>query len=300
MSIPLQLVTGFLGSGKTTFLKNYLANFAGERKIGVIQNEFSDSNIDGQELRQTQSGFELLEVNNGSVFCVCLLGSFVESLAAFVDQHQPDELIMEASGMSDPLSVGQIFQSSALKSRVYLDRVWCLVDARNFGKMAGLQTRVVHQIRIADSIVVNKTDLAGSSRNDLVLQVKKLNPFAEILPTTFANVDFTTGKKVMKFFPANEQAENGRPNLESVVIKTSRLISSENLECFLKICISVCIRSKGYINMLSGEKLFLQGSFDDYSLVTADYFQAPTEIVLIGNFQGKENLQKMFENLCER
>ena len=300
MSIPLQLVTGFLGSGKTTFLKNYLATFAGQRKIGVIQNEFSDSNIDGQELRQSRSGFELLEVNNGSVFCVCLLGSFVESLAIFVDRHQPDELIMEASGMSDPLSVGQIFQSSALKSRVYLDRVWCLVDARNFGKMAGLQTRVVHQIRIADSIVVNKTDLAGSITNDLILRVKKLNPFAEILPTTFANVDFTTSKKVMKFFPANEQAENGRPNLESVVIKTSRLITSENLECFLKTCISGCIRSKGYINMLSGEKLFLQGSFDDYSLVTADYFQAPTEIVLIGNFQGKENLQKMFENLCER
>ena len=300
MSIPLQLVTGFLGSGKTTFLKNYLANFVGQRKIGVIQNEFSDSNIDGQELRQSSLGFELLEVNNGSVFCVCLLGSFVESLAAFVDQHQPDELIMEASGMSDPLSVGQIFQSSALKSRVYLDRVWCLVDARNFGKMAGLQTRVVHQIRIADSIVVNKTDLAGSITNDLILRVKKLNPFAEILPTTFANVDFTTSKKVMKFFPANEQAENGRPNLESVVIKTSRLITSENLECFLKTCISGCIRSKGYINMLSGEKLFLQGSFDDYSLVAADYFQAPTEIVLIGNFQGKENLQKMFENLCER
>jgi G3E family GTPase len=136
--------------------------------------------------------------------------------------------------------------------------------------------------------------------NDVISQVKKLNPFAEILPTTFANVDFTTGKKLMKFFPANEKAENGRPNLESVVIKTSRLITSENLECFLKTCISGCIRSKGYINMLSGEKLFLQGSFDDYSLVTADYFQAPTEIVLIGNFQGKENLQKMFENLCER
>lgn len=299
MSIPLQLVTGFLGSGKTTFLKNYLATFAGQRKIGVIQNEFSESNIDGRELRQTQSGFELLEVNNGSVFCVCLLGSFVESLAAFVDQHQPDELIMEASGMSDPLSVGQIFQSSALKSKVYLDRVWCLVDARNFGKMAGLQTRVVHQIRIADTIIVNKTDLAETRMDDVILQVKKLNPFAEISPTTFANVDFTSSKKVMKFFPANEQAENGRPNLESVVIKTSRLISSENLEFFLKTGISGCIRSKGYINMVSGEKLFLQGSFDEYTLSEAEQFQAPTEIVLIGNFQ-ENQLQKLFENLCER
>ena len=300
MSIPLQLVTGFLGSGKTTFLKNYLATFAGQRKIGVIQNEFSESNIDGQELRQTKSGFELLEVNNGSVFCVCLLGSFVESLAAFVDQHQPDELIMEASGMSDPLSVGQIFQSSALKTKVYLDRVWCLVDARNFGKIAGLQTRVAHQIRIADSVVVNKTDLAGDKLNEVIAHVKKLNPFAEILPTTFANVEFTTGRKVMKFFPANEKPENGRPNLESVVIKTSRLISLENLEFFLKTHISGCIRSKGYVNLVSGEKLFLQGSFDEYTFRKTEHFQAPTEVVLIGNFQEKQPLQKLFENLCER
>jgi len=298
MSIPLQLVTGFLGSGKTTFLKSYLATFAGQRKIGVIQNEFSESNIDGLELRQTQSGFELLEVNNGSVFCVCLLGSFVESLAAFVDQHQPDELIMEASGMSDPLSVGQIFHSEALKGKVYLDRVWCLVDARNFGKIAALQTRVVHQVRIADLVIINKADLAAEKLPELIEQVKKLNPFAEILPTTFAKVDFMTSKKVMKFFPANEQAENGRPNLESVVIKTSRLISSENFEFFLRTCISGCIRSKGYVNMVSGEKLFLQGSFDEYTLAEAGHFQAPTEIVLIGNFR-ENQLQKLFENLCE-
>ena len=51
-SIPLQLVTGFLGSGKTTFLKNYLEEFLGSRKIGIIQNEFSEVNVDSHELRQ--------------------------------------------------------------------------------------------------------------------------------------------------------------------------------------------------------------------------------------------------------
>ncbi len=299
MSIPLQLVTGFLGSGKTTFLKNYLGTFSGKRKIGVIQNEFSESNIDGQELRQKKLDFKLLEINNGSVFCVCLLGSFVESLAAFVDRYQPDELIMEASGMSDPLSVGQIFQSSMLKNKVYLDRVWCMVDALNFGKIVGLQTRIAHQIRIADTIIINKTDLVGDTLSDVILQVKNLNPFAETLPTTYSNVDFTRNKKVMKFFPANEKAENGRPDLQSVVIKTSRLITFENLDVFLKTCISDSIRGKGYINLVSGEKMFLQSSFDEYTLQKVDQFLAPTEFVLIGNFQEKHQNQKLFENLCE-
>ena len=84
-AIPMQLVTGFLGSGKTTFLKNYLDEFSGSRKIGIIQNEFSEVNIDTLEIQQNKPGFEILEVNNGSVFCVCLLGSFVDSLAAFID-----------------------------------------------------------------------------------------------------------------------------------------------------------------------------------------------------------------------
>src|SRR5664280_2735232 len=97
-AIPLQLVTGFLGSGKTTFLKNYLNEFSGSRRIGIIQNEFSELNVDRIQLEQNNPGFEILEVNNGSVFCVCLLGSFVDSLSEFIDQVHPDELIMEASG----------------------------------------------------------------------------------------------------------------------------------------------------------------------------------------------------------
>ncbi len=147
-AIPLQLVTGFLGSGKTTFLKNYMNEFSGSRRIGIIQNEFSELNVDRIELEQNNPGFEILEVNNGSVFCVCLLGSFVDSLSEFIDQVHPDELIMEASGMSDPLSIGQILQSPKLKQKVYLDRVWCLVDAVNFKRISSIQTRINHQIRI--------------------------------------------------------------------------------------------------------------------------------------------------------
>lgn len=300
MSIPLQLITGFLGSGKTTFLKNYLETFSGQRKVGVIQNEFSEVNIDGRELRQAKGDFQLLEVNNGSVFCVCLLGSFVASLAAFVDQHQPDELIMEASGMSDPLSVGQIFQSAALKNKVYLDGVWCLVDARNIGRISALQTRVAHQIRIADTVVVNKTDLVANGPDDVLALVKKLNPFAAVQTTTFARVDFRTKKGVMKFFPASEKAENGRPDLESVVVKTNRLIAREKLDEFLAFVQTTCIRSKGYINLTSGVKLFLQGSYDVITLVESERFASPTEFVLIGSFQEKQNFQKLFENLCER
>lgn len=297
-SIPMQLVTGFLGSGKTTFLKNYLEEFSGNRKIGMIQNEFSEVNVDSHELRQGNADFQILEVNNGSVFCVCLLGSFIGSLVAFIDQYQPDELILEASGMSDPLSIGQILQSPLLKNKVYLDHVWCMVDALNFEKISRLQTRVNHQIRIADTIIVNKTDLAENKNDAVIHRIKYINPFAAVITTTFARIDFTERKSVMKFFPSGEKAENSRPDLQSVVIKSNRTISPEKLDYFLKVVHSGCIRSKGYINLTSGLKVFLQGSFDRFTLQEVEAFAAPTEFIVIGNFSDGQNHQKLFENLC--
>jgi G3E family GTPase len=297
-AIPLQLVTGFLGSGKTTFLKNYLDEFSGLRKIGIIQNEFSEVNVDSYELQQKNADFRILEVNNGSVFCVCLLGSFMGSLAAFIDQHQPDELILEASGMSDPLSVGQIFQSPLLKNKVYLDHVWCLADALNFEKISALQTRVAHQIRIADTIVVNKSDLAEGKLDAVIHRIKYLNPFATVLATSFARIDFKGKKPAMKFFSSREKAENGRPNIESLVFKNNRPIAPEKLDEFLKLIHSESIRSKGYINLTSGVKVFLQGSFDEFSLQEVETFAAPTEFVVIGSFSRDQTYQKIFENLC--
>ena len=95
MPIPFYLVTGFLGSGKTTFIKRYLEAFADKKRIGIIQNEFAPGEVDGKELRLTGHSFELLEINNGSVFCVCLLGTFIYSLSEFMDVHHPDMVIME-------------------------------------------------------------------------------------------------------------------------------------------------------------------------------------------------------------
>lgn len=297
-AIPLQLVTGFLGSGKTTFLKNYLEEFSGGRKIGIIQNEFSEVNIDSFELQQGNADFQILEVNNGSVFCVCLLGSFIGSLAAFIDQYQPDELILEASGMSDPLSIGQLFQSPLLKNKVYLDHVWCLVDALNFDRISTLQTRVNHQVRIADTILVNKSDLAVAKTDTVIQRIKYLNPFAAVISTSFARIDFGQRKPVMKFFPSGEKAENGRPDIESLVIKSNRPISPEKLDEFLKLIHTECIRSKGFINLTSGSKVFLQGTFDQFALQGVETFAAPTEFVVIGSFSEEQSYQKLFENLC--
>ena len=95
MKIPFFLVTGFLGSGKTTFLKRILDNFALSKKIAIIQNEFAPANVDGKELKNLGKPFQILEINNGSVFCVCLLNDFVQSLEAFLEETKPEAIFLE-------------------------------------------------------------------------------------------------------------------------------------------------------------------------------------------------------------
>ena len=103
--IPFHIISGFLGSGKTTLLKRIIEKYSDNAKIGIIQNEFAPANIDGVELKKSGDNFTLLEINNGSVFCVCLLGDFLRSLEKFINENTPDILVIECSGLSDTTSI---------------------------------------------------------------------------------------------------------------------------------------------------------------------------------------------------
>ena len=100
----LYLITGFLGAGKTTFLKRFLDLFAGQ-KIQLIINEFGQEGVDGTLL--SGLGAYLQEISGGSVFCSCRLDQFESVLRSSVDLH-PDVILVEASGLSDPTGVRRL------------------------------------------------------------------------------------------------------------------------------------------------------------------------------------------------
>lgn len=297
MSIPLFLVTGFFGSGKTSFLKCFLEQYGKHKKVAIIQNEFSSTNIDGKEINSTNA-YRLLEVNNGSAFCVCLLGSFIKSLAEFVDKEQPDLLIMEASGMSDPIGVGQVFQAEQLKGKVFLDHVWCVVDACNYYKMNALRLRMEHQLQVADTIIINKTDIAGEQVKTVRDDIKHINPFARVERSTFACVDFTNMEKVKSFFPMENKKPGKRPDIESIVIKSNRVINSVKLNEFIEKIKGKSIRSKGYVNVENGKTIFVQGVFDDFEITNVSDYMGISELLLIGNFDASINYQSVFDDHC--
>ena len=110
----LYLITGFLGAGKTTFLKQFMKQFSSER-MHIIVNEFGKEGIDGELL--SELGIALDEINNGSIFCSCRLDKF-ENVLQQVLQEKPDVIIVEASGLSDPTNVKKIIESEGKISRI--------------------------------------------------------------------------------------------------------------------------------------------------------------------------------------
>lgn len=296
--IPFYLVTGFLGSGKTTLLKRYLETFSETRKIAIIQNEFAEVNIDSSELKKTGKSFEILEMNNGSVFCVCLLGDFVRSLNEFILEKHPDVVILEASGLSDPISVCQMLSVPALRNLVWLAHTYTVVDALNFDKTLQRVRRNLHQIQVADTLVINKCDLATDHIDEIVSRIKSINLFADIVKTAYCDITFNEAFKFRPPLYRNaEQKDEGRPDIVSVVIKTTKIISLANLHLFLQKWINKTYRMKGYVITEEGG-LTLQSSFEQLELLEVHDYKDPTQMVILGPNLESRLLQKEFEELC--
>ncbi|WP_340112055.1 CobW family GTP-binding protein [Maribellus mangrovi] len=279
--IPFHIISGFLGSGKTTFLKQILEQTASKQKVGIIQNEFAPANIDGAELKKSGDDFELLEINNGSVFCVCLLGNFIRSLEKFIDEHQPDVVIIEASGLSDTTSISEVISAGSLSEKIFLASNWCIVDAQNFAKVGLMKQRVNHQLRMADVVVINKTDLVKGSADEMEQEIKKINPFAEIKHSTFCNIDFEIGNPAVDKFYFGDVKAMPRPEVNSMVIKSSKKIRRENLQIFLDEWAPKSYRIKGYANLKEGGTVAVQCSFNDVKLIDVEDSFHPTELIAL-------------------
>ena len=298
--IPFYLITGFLGSGKTTYLKKLLENSSPEKRIVVIQNEFAPSGIDGIELKIENSELKIVEVNNGSVFCSCLIGSFIETLKTVIKKYNPTEIYLEASGLSDPVSLNEIINEKELNTQIFLDGSVCIVDALNFEKALSKMPRVQHQIRIADQIVLNKIDLVNINELTRIKEkIRQLNTYVNPVSTSFcvgvnSNAQDHPKKNQFFFFKENKQS-GGRPDLKSAVIKTSRKIAKENIEFFIEELKKIAIRAKGFLLLEGGEVILFQQIYQDSSIYSYENYDGNTEIAAIGEDLSLQQLNSIFK-----
>lgn len=295
---PICIITGFLGSGKTTLIRHLLLNRQGAR-IAVIQNEFAAIGIDGEELRSIGGDFHITEINNGSVFCVCRMSDFTRSIATILSEYKPDLICLEASEMSDPLNLMEVLQKDDISSLVELQNTICVVDASNIERSIKIMQRTVHQIRIADTVILNKIDTEGVDVEKIKQIVLAENPFAEIIATVNCDVNID---KIFGTRAASREIDTShltdKQDIEAIKIaslRTSECISESGLNRFLDTIEPDTIRIKGYVNLVGGRTVALQSSFGQRKVTDKQQHNAPTEIVVFGNRYNASELRQVFK-----
>ncbi len=186
-NIELFLISGFLGSGKTTFLQKLLYNLEGI-KIGVIVNEFGSTGIDGTLI--DKEGIQLVEINNGSIYCSCIKGNFIKTLIEFTTKDI-DILLIENSGMADPSNIHQIMEEVSFKATRKLDYkgAVCILDAVSFLKHIRVLAPVQNQVASSNFIVVNKIDLVNQTVIEEIHGViREINPRAYVYETIYSEI----------------------------------------------------------------------------------------------------------------
>ena len=172
----LIVLTGFLGAGKTSFLSHFIEYQASRNLfVAVIQNEIGEKGLDARLLGQH---YAVEEIDEG---CVCC--TLIDNLTAAIDQirqnYQPDFIIVETTGLANPANL--LSELSELQDRLEFCSVTCVLDALNAGKTIPAYAIQQDQIRVSDTIVINKMDLAEPDAiRNLEHKVRDLNPFCSM------------------------------------------------------------------------------------------------------------------------
>ncbi len=155
----------------------------------------------------------------------------------------------------------------------------------------------MHQIRMADFIVINKTDLLENGLETVKSEIKKINPFARISETTYCNTGFETGSlPVGKFYLNNTESLN-RPEIHSMVIKTGRKITGASLESFLNEWAPKAYRIKGFVNLAENRTVAVQCSFGLIEINEVENLFHPTELVALSDQFTLSEWNKSFKKM---
>ena len=201
----VDIISGFLGAGKTTFIRKLLKDAVAGEQVVLIENEFGEIGIDGGFLKD--SGIEIREMNSGCI-CCSLVGDFASSLQEILTKYKPDRIIIEPSGvgkLSDVMkAVADVEADLEVENNsavTVVDAKKCRLYMKNFGEFFN------NQVQFATTIVLSRTDIAKQEVIDeAVAMIRELNPTATIITTPVA---LLSGKKLLEILeePVDLKAE---------------------------------------------------------------------------------------------
>lgn len=311
--IPVTLITGFLGSGKTT-LVNQILSMRPKLKISVILNEFGDVALESQFVKGHEG--DVFELSNGCMCCVAQ-EDFVRVVRWILEQRPETEYVLiEASGASDPLPVISTFRESDIADKIKLSTVACVLDATSFMENKDKYKTVMVQLSNSDMALISKIELAGENKVTEVEEfVKRFVPrmwvgrIDESLPVEVI-LDVEHEHELPEHLEHEDEREHvGHTHvhegdgIESLFWKETRALDFERVNNFLKQLPANVIRVKGVLNLKNevGAQKYLLQYVGERSEVVSDQWregEAPySAIVCVGKGLEKEMLMEQLNNL---
>ena len=199
----IDIISGFLGAGKTTFIQKLLSDALKGENVVLIENEFGEIGVDSGFLKN--AGIEIREMNQGCI-CCSLVGDFESSLKDVIEQYHPDRILIEPSGVGKLSDILSPVKTVSENLDVKLDGAVTVVDAikaklynKNFGEFFD------DQIRFATSVVLSRMDIAsGEKAQEAVNIVRGINPHANLITTALTEL---SGEKLLEIIGKEENLE---------------------------------------------------------------------------------------------
>ncbi len=311
-AIPVTILTGFLGSGKTTLVNHILGSGHG-LKVAVIVNDFGDISIDDKLIsHQAQN---IVELANGCV-CCSMQGDLLRAIRQVTDATLDiDYILLETSGLSDPLPVAGSILNNGPSNAVRLDGIVTLVDAWNFDANLDHAEVAFSQLVNTDLILINKIDLVEEHIPALIRQgIKKINRSARMLtcvngkvdPRLLIDVNIT---RLQQRWGRHPDPDDGRhshehdlADFDSISFEADKPFEEKLFRAFITEIPPEVYRGKGIVNIAGDDYRHLLQLVGERCDVTADRPWLPgekrrTQLVLIGRGLGDTNLQERLEHL---
>lgn len=282
----LYVFTGFLGSGKTTLLSGLMRRLE-DKKIGVIQNEFGKLGIDGEILNR--NSIEMVEINQGSIFCSCLKLQFVEALTEMAEKDF-QYLFVESSGLGDPSNIEEILNVVREVHGKDFDfsGILCLVDAVNFLDQVKDEETVNRQLKHCHLAVISKTDLVNQKHlAKIEAKIREINPICRIeyshngtLSPEFLNDDL----KRYQWAEGEDSLNSEDKKPKTLVMNFSEPFPRDKFELFVSMVADDIYRVKGFAEIIGAgwQQIDIVGRKIDYKPCTAKEKPQLTIISKIG------------------
>lgn len=323
MKTKVDIISGFLGAGKTTLINKLLKCEGYKKDVALIENEFGDIGIDGSLI--SSRDIDIKEINSGCI-CCSVANDFYSEIIAIIDKYKPKRIIIEPSGVSKLSEIISICNKEGVKDLLEIDSIITVVDGVKFNLyLTNFSEFYIDQIKNANLIFVSRKDILGDTLEKVTKQIRSLNKKVKIIDE-FEEVNLENIKKKDSVKRNLDSIKNNKPKslklnnknnilksrenlkiankgtinktkatFQSIGINTERIFSEDELKYIIDKSkyFGEILRIKGFVNLSENKSIQFNFVPNELEIKVIDY-KGKGKISIIGQDLNKKGLETLF------